>query len=122
MGKQFQAKRYETSISDVGEQADAEHGAEEGPDYRGPDYRGLGPRGYSRTDEIIRANICEHFCEDPDLDASDIEVSIRDGAVCLAGSVRNAWSRRHAEEVAASISGVGTIQNDLRVDSESGVH
>src|SRR5207248_398600 len=45
-------------------------GAQSGP------HAGRGPRGYQRSDERIREDVCERMCQSGDLDASDIEVRV----------------------------------------------
>ncbi|MCC7007393.1 MAG: BON domain-containing protein [Acidobacteria bacterium] len=78
-------------------------------------HAGKGPRGYRRTDERIWEDVCERLACDPDLDASDIEVSVSDGDVQLEGDVASEPARRAAEEIAASAFGVQRVENRLRV-------
>jgi hypothetical protein len=78
-------------------------------------YRGLGPRGYTRPDARIREDLCDRLSEDPHLDASDIEVAVAGGAITLSGTITDAAAQRRAQQHAASVAGVGTIRNDLRV-------
>ncbi|HET7343151.1 MAG TPA: BON domain-containing protein [Methylomirabilota bacterium] len=51
---------------------------------RGP-HTGRGPRGYQRSDERIREDVCERMCQSGDLDATDIEVRVSNGEVTLLG-------------------------------------
>src|SRR5262249_9623160 len=53
---------------------------------RGP-YVGIGPRGYRRSDERIREDVCERFAEHGYLDPSELEVAVHDGEVLLSGTV-----------------------------------
>jgi osmotically-inducible protein OsmY len=46
-----------------------------------------GPKGYERSDERLREVICERLTVDPDIDASDITVDVRNHAVTLRGLV-----------------------------------
>ena len=48
-------------------------------------HRGRGPRGYRRTDERILEEVNERLTEDAHLDATNIEVDVRDGEVTLKG-------------------------------------
>src|SRR5690606_11395561 len=43
--------------------------------------RGRGPKGWQRSDERIREDVCERMANDPQLDASNIEVDVKNGEV-----------------------------------------
>jgi hypothetical protein len=81
---------------------------------RGP-YVGIGPRGYRRSDERIREDVCERFAQHGQLDPSDVEVAVRDGEVLLTGSVASRAQKRLAEDMADRVFGVVEVQNHLRV-------
>jgi osmotically-inducible protein OsmY len=78
-------------------------------------YAGRGPRGYRRSDERIREDVNERLTDDWRVDASDIEVSVDNGVVTLAGRVGSRAEKRRAEDVAESVSGVTDVSNQLRV-------
>src|SRR5919199_732705 len=78
-------------------------------------FAGRGPKGYQRSDERIYEEVCELLTQHPQLDASDIEVSVRNAEVTLKGTVDSRRTRRMAEEVAESASGVKDVHNELRV-------
>jgi osmotically-inducible protein OsmY len=78
-------------------------------------HRGRGPRGYRRSDERIKEDVNDRLTDHPYLDASDIEVSVKDGEVTLSGSVNDRQDKRLAEDMVESISGVKNVQNNLRV-------
>lgn len=80
-------------------------------------YRGRGPRNYVRSDERIREDINDRLSDDPDIDASDIEVSVAAGEVTLDGKVGERFAKRHAEDIAEGVTGVRHVQNNLRVDA-----
>jgi hypothetical protein len=82
------------------------------------DYSGRGPKGYRRADERIQEDINEQFTRHPRLDASEIEVRVENGEVTLSGSVSDRNSKRLAEDIAESCSGVNNVQNQLRVNRE----
>jgi hypothetical protein len=81
---------------------------------RGP-HTGRGPRGYRRTDERIREEVCEFLTEDGLLDASSIEVLVEDGEVTLEGNVRSRAQKRRAEDLAEIVLGVHDVHNRLRI-------
>jgi osmotically-inducible protein OsmY len=84
-------------------------------------FAGRGPKGYSRSDDRIREDVCERLTDDRHIDASDMEVMVANGEVTLAGSVHSREDKRHAEDIVESISGVREVHNNLRVSRwESG--
>ncbi len=80
-----------------------------------PHFVGRGPKGYQRSDDRIRDEVCDCMTEDPMLDASEIEVDVKQGEVILCGSVTSREQKRRAEDVAERISGVRDVTNQLRV-------
>jgi hypothetical protein len=79
------------------------------------EHRGRGPKGYKRSDDRITEDLNDRLTDDPYLDASDIQVSVKDSEVTLSGLVANRQDKRRAEDLADSISGVTHVQNNLRV-------
>jgi hypothetical protein len=77
--------------------------------------QGRGPKGYSRSDDRIREDVCERLMDDPHLDASAIEVAVKGGAVTLTGAVDSRRDRQHAEDLAGRIRGVSGVHSSLRV-------
>ena len=86
----------------------------------GVSYRGCGPRGYRRSDERILEEICDRMTDDPFLDASEIEVDVKQGEVTLAGSVVSRDQKRRAEDIAERIGGVSDVTNRLRIMRDAG--
>jgi hypothetical protein len=78
-------------------------------------HRGRGPLGYQRSDERIREAVCEALTDDDQLDATHIEIAVRNAEVTLSGMVDNRRAKRNAEDCAYSVSGVRDVQNLLRV-------
>jgi hypothetical protein len=81
-------------------------------------HRGKGPKGYTRSDDRIREDVCE-LLEDADLDASEIEVKVESGVVTLSGTVSDRSAKRRAEDIAGSARGVKDTTNQLRLGSPS---
>ncbi|MGH7581729.1 MAG: BON domain-containing protein, partial [Gemmatimonadales bacterium] len=88
--------------------------------FRGP-HTGKGPRGYQRSDERIREDVCEQLHRDGDIDASDVDIEVRNGEVTLSGTVPERRMKQMAEECAVDCTGVRDVQNSLRV-RPAGVH
>jgi len=78
-------------------------------------HRGRGPKSYRRSDERIREDINDRLTDHPYLDASNIDVSVKDAEATLTGSVDNRRAKRLAEDVTENVSGVSHVQNNLRV-------
>lgn len=80
--------------------------------------RGRGPKNYRRSDERIRDDINDRLTDNDWLDASDVEVSVAGGEATLSGAVDSRYAKRIAEDIAASVTGVSDVQNNLRVRSQ----
>ena len=80
-----------------------------------PNHRGRGPKGYTRSDDRIREDVCERLTHDPYVDASDIELSVSNREVTLSGFVDSREAKRRAEDIADHVSGVAHVQNNIRV-------
>ncbi|CAN5253512.1 hypothetical protein BH24PSE2_BH24PSE2_07810 [soil metagenome] len=79
-------------------------------------YQGVGPRGYRRSTDRIKEDICERLAQHGRIDASEIEVDVSDdGEVTLRGTVEKRQIKRLAEDVAESVSGVHDVHNQIRV-------
>lgn len=81
---------------------------------RGP-HEGRGPRGYRRSDDRIRDEVCEFLTEDGLIDASGVEVRVEDGEVTLEGRVESRAQKRRAEDLAEIVLGVVDVHNRLRL-------
>ena len=92
-----------------------EYGGLGGSQRRGP----RGPKGYKRSDERIREDVCDRLSHHWDLDATEIEVSVSDGEVTLTGSIADRDQKFRAENIADSVGGVKDIHNQLRVRRDS---
>jgi hypothetical protein len=79
-------------------------------------YSGRGPKGYRRADESIEDDICQALARNPDIDASEIEVTIENGEVTLRGTVYGRQMKRLAEDIAAECRGVVDVNNELRAE------
>lgn len=82
-------------------------------------HRGKGPKGWKRSSERIREDVCERLADDHMLDASEIEVTVQDNEVTLSGTVTEREDKRRAERLVEQCSGVEHVQNNLRVASRS---
>jgi osmotically-inducible protein OsmY len=76
------------------------------------------PKSYKRSDERIKDDIHEELIRHGRIDASDVEVQVKDGEVTLTGQVSSRQDKRVAEELAEKVLGVHDVQNQLRVRSQ----
>jgi hypothetical protein len=87
------------------------------------DHRGRGPKGYTRSDDRLKEDICERLTDDAHIDASEINVEVEKGVVRLSGQVSDRWMKYHVEDVIDRCAGVKDIDNRLstqRRNNESG--
>jgi osmotically-inducible protein OsmY len=87
-------------------------------DWRGGPHVGRGPRGYRRSDERIRDDVCERLWDEGMVDASDVDVSVENGEVTLDGTVNSRFEKRLAENTAEAARGVTDVHNRLRVRNQ----
>ncbi len=80
-------------------------------------HSGKGPKGYQRPDDRIHEDVCEALYRDPEIDASEIEVKVKDRVVILIGTVESRHIKRLAEQIIESISGIIDVHNELRIDT-----
>ena len=81
---------------------------------------GKGPKGWKRSDERIRDEVCEALNDSYSVDASDIDVSVKEGLVTLAGTVDARGVKLDAERCAERVRGVLDVRNELRVRPQEG--
>ena len=82
----------------------------------GGPYAGRAPKGYERSDERIREDICDELTRRPDIDPGRLTVAVADSEVTLEGAVEDLESRRLADEIASRCIGVRQVHNRLRVE------
>ncbi|MCR4466646.1 BON domain-containing protein [Burkholderia sp. SCN-KJ] len=74
-----------------------------------------GPKGYTRSDERIREDVCERLAYALDIDVSDVSVQVRDGRVELDGTVPQRWMKHDIEDIADGCMCVRDVENRVRV-------
>jgi osmotically-inducible protein OsmY len=75
----------------------------------------LSPEAAMRSDTEIERDVKEELQWDPDLDATDIAVSVKNRVVTLMGFVRSYADKYEAENAAKRVAGVAAIANDIEV-------
>jgi len=81
-------------------------------------HTGKGPRGYQRSDERIREDLCDWLARHGDIDATDVDVEVQNREVTLEGVVASRREKRLAEDLAEGVFGVTEVHNRLRVRRE----
>uniref|UniRef100_UPI00130038E0 BON domain-containing protein n=1 Tax=Blastomonas sp. UPD001 TaxID=2217673 RepID=UPI00130038E0 len=68
-----------------------------------------------RTDSDIKRDVESELKWDPDIDASDIGVAVKNGVVTLSGFVRSYSQKYEAERATKRVKGVLGVANDIEV-------
>lgn len=79
------------------------------------DHTGKGPKGWRRSDAAIYEDANEALFRSYEVDASDIDVSVRDGILTLTGFVDSRTSKREAESCIEHIHGIKDVKNNLQI-------
>ena len=77
--------------------------------------RRAGPRGYLRSDERIREDICERLIDRADIDIGDVSVVVAGGRVTLEGSVADRQMKHRIDALCDDSPGVREVDNRIRV-------
>src|SRR5947207_8070870 len=68
-----------------------------------------------RSDSDIKRDVEDELRWDPDIDATDIAVTVKDGVVTLAGFTRSYSDKLEAEAAVKRVAGVVGLANDIEV-------
>lgn len=82
--------------------------------------RMTGPKGYRRSDERVREDVCERLATNPYIDVGEVSVEVANGVVTLDGTVRERREKYVIEEIADAVFGVTEVDNRLRVERGQG--
>lgn len=85
--------------------------------FEGP-HRGKGPKNYTRSSHRIKDDAAERLMEDSLVDASNIEIHVKDNGLVLSGTVNSLFEKHRAEELVENVSGIKEVQNNLRVKGQ----
>lgn len=73
------------------------------------------PKGYIRSDERIRDDVCEHLYRSHDVDVGSVSVEVKGGTVTLEGSVPERRMKHRIEDICEQCIGVSDVENRIRV-------
>src|SRR5258705_4001960 len=68
-----------------------------------------------RSDIDIKRDVEAELRWNPDIDATDIAVAVKNGVVTLSGFVRSYAQKFEAEQTAKRVNGVAAVANDIEV-------
>ena len=81
--------------------------------------RRTGPKGYQRSDERIREDLCERLAMSGRVDVREVEVAVASGVVTLSGTVQDRQQKYRIEDMAEEVFGVKDVHNEIRVTRDS---
>ena len=77
-----------------------------------------GPKGYVRSDERIREDLCDRIAAAAGhIDSSEVTVEVADGKVMLEGTVPDRRMKHVIEDMADACPGVHDVDNRIRVET-----
>ena len=76
-------------------------------------HAGKAPKNYLRTDARIEEDANEALTVHEGIDASDIEISVKNGVVTLSGTVPDREMKHFAEDLVAELPGVKDVKNQI---------
>jgi hypothetical protein len=85
--------------------------------FEGP-HRGKGPKNYMRPPQRVKDDAADRLMQDALVDASNIDVEVKDNDLILSGTVNSRFEKHRAEALVENVSGVKEVQNNLRVKGE----
>ena len=81
-------------------------------------HQGKGPKGYQRSDERTKELLCERLRDDPEIDPSEVTITVQGGKITLEGTVDSRQTKNAIEEIADQF-GTQDVQNNLRIQRQS---
>lgn len=74
-----------------------------------------GPKGYQRSDERLKEDICERLIQAEHIDSSEVTIEVQGGRVTLGGTVPERYMKHAIEDLVDACPGVQDIDNRIRV-------
>lgn len=78
-----------------------------------------GPKGYTRSDERVKEDLCERLTDAYDLEVENVTIEVKDGKVSISGTVPERHMKHRIEDIASTCSGVKDVENNVRVARSS---
>jgi len=80
---------------------------------------GSTPKGYTRSDDRIRDDVCEMLYRAHDIDVSNVSVESKSGTITLEGTVSDRRMKHRIEDLCEHCIGVNDVDNRIRVVREA---
>ncbi len=77
-------------------------------------HAGRGPKNWQRSDDRIKEDVNERLTEHSLIDATEIDIAVKNGEVTVSGSVDDRRTKRLVEDLIEGVSGVKEVHNQLR--------
>jgi hypothetical protein len=74
-----------------------------------------GPKGYQRSDDMMRHDICGELMRADGIDSSEVTVAVTGAKVTLEGTVPVRWMKHAIEDIAAACPSVQDVANKICV-------
>jgi hypothetical protein len=90
------------------------------PGYALEQQRQLGrpPKGFVRSDERIKEEICEFILRSGWVDAENVIIEVQEGEVTLSGTVDDRRQKRAIEDLSGDVLGVKDVHNQIRIQPQ----
>ncbi len=83
------------------------------------DYTGYGPKNWKISDERLREKVCDVLLHSIEVDASEVEVEVKDRVVTLSGNISSKGMGRIAEDLVESIPGIEDVFSRFTIKDTS---
>ena len=71
--------------------------------------------GHAVPRSVITEDVNDRLNDNPYIDASDIQVKVKQGEVVLEGNVDSRYAKHLIEDIADSVSGVKDVENHIHI-------
>lgn len=85
-----------------------------GPRLAGP-HRGKGPKNFTRSDERLKEHVNELLMEHDEIDATHVDVEVKNGEVSVTGTVEDRQQRRAIEDLVECMAGVKDVHISIKI-------
>jgi osmotically-inducible protein OsmY len=85
-------------------------------------FAGKGPKGWRRSDDRVKEDVCEYLERNAMIDASDVDITVAEGIVTLTGTVPDRQMKRMCEDEIENLPGVKDVNNQIRVNRDSNMN
>ena len=92
----------------------------QGPAMRGAGpHRGKGPKNFTRSDERVKEHVNELLMEHDEIDATHVQVDVKNGEVSVTGTVEDRQQRRAIEDLIEGMPGIQNVHIAIKIAAGS---